>query len=207
MELDYPKIRRVILQAASPVTPIIGKIEIPAKRRLGDQDARAFDLAGLLPGTVLLSRKRLQLSNLFIPGEWKHAAIYCGAVGDEGVIEAVYPKTDRVDAADWVLHQDYVLALEPKFCGPHVMRHAADIALTLEGSDYDLAFESGAVNRAFYCAEVVWFAYEQALRKIGRESPFTPRLTMGVPTVCPDDFYLAEKLWRKAGFSRLREAA
>ena len=190
MEIRAPRTRRVILQAVSPAVTLIGHLKIPVKSLMTVADYESLRATHILPGTVLVCRKRLHASNLIIPGEWKHVAIYIGGPLEE-VVEAVYPKVRRIPLKEWVLKQDYIMALSPKFARTAQMQRVADLSVTLVGKRYDLLVSyspNPRVNRAFYCSEIPWWCYDRILKEDGQESSFTPRETMGVPTVVPQDY-------------------
>lgn len=202
--------RHALLIAASPVTPLLGKIQLPVtERAIHVRDCA--EMAKLKPGTVLLSRKQYQLTNFFIHGDWKHASIYCGMKADlPWVVEAVWPRVRCNPLEHWGCGvkddphsgEDYVLALEPLFADDAIMQLACDYAWTILGAPYDTVFEfkeARALNRAFYCSEVVWWCYEQAMKSRGLASPFTPLRVCGTETVQPSDFALAKDHWRQVG--------
>lgn len=202
--------RRALLTITRPVLPLIGRLQWPLPRLLTKADAASFMYTVPLAGTILLSRKRAQATNLVIPGEWKHLAIY---VGGGQIIEAVWPKVRKIGVEEWFCHQDYAVAKVPIFAPPRggftiesAMAVAAKFALSLEGKDYDLFLEfrqTRAANKAFYCSEVGWWCYEQPYIAAGSQSPFTPRMTMGAATIPPDDYDLAVDKW-KTTWSRAR---
>jgi hypothetical protein len=197
MESALLLLRKTVLETAHPVLPYLGKIEWPVHRLLGAQQWR--DLLSnpeFIPGCVLLTRKRLALSNLFIPGEWKHAAIYVGMYdGRATIVEAVWPEVRSKSLYDFLSSEDYLLVLKPTFAKPLLMKSACDFAFSLKGFGYDLFFEytdDRATNKAFYCSEVIWWSYSQVMQFAGLPCPFTPRLSMGVNTIEPSDFALAQ---------------
>ncbi len=111
----------------------------------------------LLPGMVLLSHKKYELTNLFIPGYWTHAALV--ACSDE-VLEAVSAGVTRRSLADFVSHADDVLVLRPAFCGPEEMRMAVRRAGQYLGLPYNFLFNPS--EGSCYCSELVCRAYEGA---------------------------------------------
>ena len=196
--INYPGLRRALLTSAAPVMPILGKIQVPMRRLVTYSDVTDLHRV-LLPGMVILSRKRGQFSNNIIPGEWKHASIYCGDKGDtERVVEAVYPKVRDRELIWWATAEDYLMVLKPTFATVDEMRLAANFAWSLRGKPYDLLLDydhARGVNKAFYCSEVIWWSYNQVFLAAGKKSPFTPRETLGVATVSPQDFADAHDKW------------
>lgn len=201
MKTFLPKIRRLILEIAHPVIPWIGKIEWPVKRRLGiDQYGALLKNPDFVPGCVLLSRKRLSLSNFFLPGEWKHASIYVGyRDGHPQVVEAVWPKVHDKWLLKWLQGEDYIEVLAPTFLPDKllmqkIMFDSCEFAWSIRGLGYDLNFEytdDRKTNKAFYCSEVIWWAYNQVMKAWGLVSPFTPEISLGVETIAPSDYALA----------------
>lgn len=194
MEVNFPRIRRFMLESAAPISNVLGKIHIPTTRLLTKEQIREVE-SKLSPGDVLLSRQRLTATNFFIPGFWKHAAIY---VGDGMIVEAVTPHVRAVSFAKFAATKDYIQVMDPTFADREEMPLAANFAVTLVGTPYDLIFEythTRARNKAFYCSEVIWWCYDQVLTAAGKPSPFTPRLTLGSPTVLPQDYADAKDKW------------
>ncbi len=207
-----PSLRRSILATAAPVLPLIGKIQLPMARLIEAEDVAELRRV-ILPGTVILSRKRAQLTNNVIPGEWKHASMYVGhqkvVGGGSGdfMVEAIYPRVRGRFVEPWATSEDYLLALVPTFATPEEMKLAAGFAWSLVGRPYDFLLEydhARGVNKAFYCSEVVWWSYNQVFLAAGKKSPFTPRPTLGVDTVSPQDFADAPQKWRPV-WSRTRD--
>jgi len=182
-------IRRAILKTLYPVLSYLGKIGIPDRR----VSERFVFLAGkvLRPGHVLLTRKDWEASNVLTSDYWKHAAIYLGP--DENsvptIIESVGRGVVAVGLAKFLLTKDDVLVLKPRFADPITMRMAANEAKKLLGQPYDYQFEP--TNRAWYCSEIIWWVY----CKVVPHNPFTPRETLGVETVTPQDFANAKEKW------------
>lgn len=192
--------RRHLLNMLSPLTERIGRIHAPfsVKAMSGQDYYTVRDI--VRPGDILLSHTEGSLSNPLIPGYWKHVAF---VKDSDTVIEAVGKGVVLSTMVDFVLKKDAVMVLSPLFADQQIMERAVEVALTLIGLPYDylLEYDLGN-NRAFYCAEVVWFSYEMAMRervKAGEDyvSPFTPRVTLGMPTVVPQDFANAKLKWQQ----------
>lgn len=192
-------VRQTVLTLASPIVPALGKIELPLPRLLGRDDALCFLRSMPDPGVILLSRKRAQLTNLLIPGYWKHVAMYVGNVrGIPMVVEAVWPRVQLVPVIRWFKGEDYVLAKEPLFATYAQMDRAAGKAISLLGLPYDtmLAFAKDlSANPAFYCAEVGGWTYAQVFREDGLDNPFITKETLGMLTYTAEDFDLATEKW------------
>lgn len=198
MNLDYPRIRHDILAIASPITPLLGKIHVPWPRRITEADVDSFLASNPKPGCGLLTRKRLQLTNLPIPGEWKHFSMYIGTPY-QLVVEAVWPKVRVRNIYEWMMGEDYVDAVRPLFANDDEGIQAAWEAFTMVGEPYDTLFEYNVdrrINRAVFCSEVGWLAYDNVFKRRGLSSPFTPRFTMGVATIVPTDYALAKDKWQ-----------
>lgn len=206
-------LRRTILRAAEPILPAIGKVQVPtwlAPRLMGKDDAASFMALDPLPGTVLLSRKRLQLSNVVNVGTWKHVAMFVGEFHAVPlIIEAVWPWVRLVPVERWFEGEDYAKAVIPTFADAHLMDVAADLSVALTGLKYDRMFEYAkqlTANRAFYCAEVPWWTYDKAFEAIGKPCPFEVRKTLGLETVAPDDYHLATDKWKTIWTSKTAAA-
>lgn len=189
-------LRRLLLRAARPALRLLGRWHTPPHfRSVTDEEVADLRFAAR-PGDVLVSRRDWELTNLLIPGFWKHAAIVCG----RGlVVEAVGTGVQRMDLAEFARTKDAVLCLRPRFANETIRLDAAAYARTYVGRPYDYAVEldhaAPAVRRAFYCAEVVWAAYVSACAAMNADMPFTLRETLGVPTVTPQDFANATTKW------------
>lgn len=170
-------LRRIILRILYWPIIWIGKIELP-KRKITSYDL--YKLKDLLPGDVLLSRQEWSLSNLLIPGFWKHGAMYIGEKGGvHYVIEATANGVMLNPLIDFCLTKDYILVRRPLFANHSEMSTAVALSITVLGAKYDYMFNRG--NNEFYCFELIHWAYEN------EGSPFELRETMGVLTVTGDD--------------------
>jgi glycerol-3-phosphate O-acyltransferase/dihydroxyacetone phosphate acyltransferase len=146
--------------------------------------------AKLRPGDILVERRNWYLSNAFLPGFWKHAAIYLG--GTEGVRSlglaedpalakavALLGKPDHDGHAREVIEaiSEGVLltSLEESIGGadavcafrarvpPEAVKAAVRRALLQAGKPYDFDFDFFSTDR-LVCTEVVYQAYQESVR-------------------------------------------
>lgn len=149
------------------------------------------------PGDVLLSYIRGELSNLFIPGEWKHAAIFYGDIeGRPTIVEAIGIGVVEKDLLVFMLRKDLVGIFRPKFADTRTKLIAAANARSAVGLPYDYEFKGD--NKAFYCSELVCSAYDLAM---DGGCPMQPWLRMGNMTVIPQDIAKAADKWENVWVS------
>lgn len=178
--------RKKILDFATPLSIFIGRCHAPwSKKKL--RSRHVHFIQHLPAGTVLLTKTYGELTNFLIPGALKHGAIYDG---EGNVIEAVGAGVVHTDLIDFVMSKDELVVVRPLFCENDAMARAVQWAKGQIGQRYDYAFMSN--NDAFYCFELTFAAYQEAL---GGQSPWTLRETWGEPTVVADDFLKASKKW------------
>jgi uncharacterized protein YycO len=173
--------RERILRSMYPILKWLSEIY---PERLVNADFVKEVLSKIQPGDVLVTRENMVMTNFFIPGFWTHALIY---VGDGMIVEATGIGVHTTPLEKLLYSKDHVAVLRPKFADAVQCALAVNEAKSLEGDPYDYDFTGD--NRAFYCAEVIWYAYDQAMKPA--PSPFTKRITWGVQTVTPQDFYQA----------------
>lgn len=179
-----------------PVTKFLGNLAAPwTVKQVTGKDYEAIKMI-VQPGDIFLSRVYGHLSNVFIPGYWKHAAIM-GPVGN--VYEAIGKGVLATDLVSFLTSKDEVVLLRPTFCDPKQAAEAADHAGEALGAAYDYEFSLG--NKAFYCAELVYVAYSKIFPPT-QAWGFRPRVRLGVETVTADDFYEAKKWWQPVFDSR-----
>ncbi len=143
----------------------------------------------LRPGMIFLTKIRGELTSVIIPGYWSHAAIYAPVEGVIGqmVMEAEGPGVIQTDLITFMTTKDEILVLAP-YASDKCMELAAKYATGQLGMpyDYDLDFHMTG-QKAFYCSELVWWAYEMACDELGEECPFSVQTELGVETVSPDN--------------------
>lgn len=186
-------IRLAILNAMLPVTKAIGRMHFPfTHKEVNGLDVFSIQNA-LKPGAVLLTYIRGELSNLFIPGDFTHAAMVCS---NKFVIEATGDGVRKKDLITFMTSKDRVVLLYPRFCDEQQMKRASMNAGELIGLPYDFLFTEG--NKAFYCSELITFCYEKIVPGV-----FTRRERFGVSTVVPNDFAKAHDKWELVWDSEL----
>lgn len=175
-------LRKLLLESLIPLSTVIGKIKIPHHHRTNDITVQQVSFIAQ-HGDVLLSRNQYELTNLFIEGFYKHAAISITIGGIKFVLEAVAPLVRIVPLDWWVLHHDFVRVLDPTFLTPDQKLAYPFHALRLIGRPYDYCFEPGI--KALYCAEAVTWAINEEYKG---DSPWKHREYLGVDTTLPQDF-------------------
>lgn len=182
-------LRADILNLALPISKAIAKVHAPWNKKKITGVHLLSILPFLRPGAVLITRVNGELANLFIPGFYKHAAIVgshdsSGDIRDIYVIEATTHGVKKTDLITFMTAKDSVALLYPCFCDSMAMLAASDICQRQTGMAYDFKFEPN--NNAFYCSELIQWAYADAI------SPdtvvFTKRKSLGIDTVLPVDF-------------------
>jgi hypothetical protein len=193
------KVRLMLLNALIPMTKAAGKLHAPFTHKKVTGYHYYHLKPQLKPGHVLVARKDGELTNLLIPGEFTHAAMYIGEsvvrIDDRDtvvpmVIEAIGDGVVLCDLHTFLMTKDRVGVLQPRFTDEVGMSKAADWAVSKLGMPYDYLFDPG--HNAFYCAELAYEAYEQSSPN---GIPFTRWETLGIPTVTPQDFVNATEHW------------
>ena len=180
--------RRYLIRTLQPISKFLGHIYLaPKSRQIRFNDITAIYSVAKI-GDVILSFSKGELTNFFIDGEYKHCGIYDG---DGHVIEAIGKGVQETPLPDFCANKDKIAILRPMFSGNVEAIIAVTIASAEVGKPYDYLFEPN--ERAFYCAELVAYCYNKAM---GGDSPFVPRTIMGVETVLPVDFKLADKKFK-----------
>lgn len=176
--------RRYLIRTIKPISVFIGRLHYAPKHR-AIKASDVFDMADALrAGDVLITFSLGELTNYFIEGDFKHAALY---IGNSRVVEAIGKGVSVTDFEEFCSGKDRIAVLRPLFCTEETCKLAAINAVAQIGKPYDYYFEMG--EKSFYCAELITWAYFNAT--IGK-SPFTKRTVMGAETVLPYDFYLAK---------------
>lgn len=169
-------LRWLLLKIAYPFLKWLGEIY---PERAMTPDFVRFTKNNMRTGDVLITHEDMVLTNLLIPGYYTHAAIY---IGHGMIVESTGIGVHVIPVEKFMYEKDGVAILRPRFADEKQRFDAGLFAEGLIGLPYDFSFGSG--NKAFYCAELVWYCYDQIMKPC----PFTRRETMGVMTVTPEDF-------------------
>lgn len=185
--------RNFLLNILHPFIRLVGLNHLPyTKKRINEADVRTI-LSMIEEGDILLGTRFGEYSNLLIPGDYKHGAIYSPHESNLPMVEAVDPEVRDIGIYDFLMSRDRVALVRPKL--PKEKREfAARMARTVIGLKYDYDFKiprgKNKKNEKMYCFELVYWCY---LAAVGENWDFTLRDVMGVPTVKGDDFIKASK--------------
>jgi glycerol-3-phosphate O-acyltransferase/dihydroxyacetone phosphate acyltransferase len=180
-------------RASSVVSSWIGDARVRKRRGehglVSPEQVEAFR-AKLRPGDILVERRNWYLSNAFLPGFWKHAAIYLGGVegvrslgvgDDPGVRRAMEvlatpdPDGHRREVIEAISEGVLLTSLEESIGGADAVcafrvdaprekvAEAVRRALLQQGKPYDFDFDFFSTDR-LVCTEVVYQAYEGTVR-------------------------------------------
>jgi hypothetical protein len=176
-----------IFAVAEPVTRWVSSVEAPLASRFVLERQYVDVKRVLSPGMILLTHRRLNLGNVFLPGFWKHAAIYAPQPGREGshaiVHATVRDGVTQCDLRDFVLDKDGLAILRPRL-DPERLARVVEHARRSIGAPYNLRFGSND-DRSYYCSELVFDCLKVAL---GSE-PFPLRNHWGGAGITPNDLY------------------
>jgi uncharacterized protein YycO len=187
--------RQILLKVFIKFAKTIGKIHIePKKRKLDDMNKYHIISQILRKGDIVLTRKRGELSNLFIPGYYKHSAIYCGNCE---IIEAIGLGVRKIGLFDFMKDKDYICILRAVYHADesYISRYIQDInddfikiANKCIGKNYDYYFNPS--EKEFYCSELIAYCYNETIKKDSANPKFfTVRHAFGIKTIFPQDFF------------------
>lgn len=181
-------IRRVLLWSMHPAIRLLGKVSVrwPWSKRLLSESDKAAIRESLAVGDVLLTRKRGEVSNWLIPGDfYTHAAMVLSP--HKYIGEAVDPYVRMIPLELFLEDKDYVLVLRPVY-SEHQKEQAVDKFLAQLGSPYDWYFEANVA--AMYCSEAIVAAYWD----VTGEFLSKPSRILGELTHIPAGFANSDKL-------------
>lgn len=197
-------------RAQTLVSTLVGFVRSPLHSEpLDAKEVRRSILPRLKPGDILITRRDGYLSNTFLPGNWGHAALFLGSVGDVAktaplsgpriadllkkydgkdidgfplaAIEAIGEGV-RFSSIEFALHANRVAVLRPKL-SPEKLAAALSRAMSYEGAPYDFSFDLSSQDKII-CTELVYRAYEPDI-----DMPLTEM--MGRQTLNPDELLRA----------------
>lgn len=150
-------LKNIITRAFAVIAQWVGKVHFPGKI-INDEHVAALK-ADLKNGDVIASATKYELSNIFIPGFYGHAAIYLNGKIYEAVTSGVRVSTLehfcfkkdglillRLHGPDWTEEQ---ISLMEEFCADQI------------GEPYDYSFDWGSYEK-WYCSKLVLFAFKIA---------------------------------------------
>jgi hypothetical protein len=197
----YEKIFRALVHALVPVFKIIGQIHMPLSHKLVTDEDYYEARALIKPGYIVLTKTRGELTNLTIPGFWKHGGMYLGDDGEkEWMIDAIGTGINPRTLVKYLMTRDYFVVLKCKLLTDADHKEAADAFNNLRGQPYDFEFMldeveesprqimselvSGNSKRPFYCFEAVWFVLSYVYGK----PIFSPKVVCGQPSIVGESF-------------------
>lgn len=146
------------------------------------------------PGLVILSHKNYELSNLFIRGYWKHAAIM---VSDSFLVEATRKGVEKRRIEEALARVDDFIILEPIFCRSQTIRCAIHFAEKVVGLPYNFTFCSN--QRSFYCTELIYKAFQIGNINLSDQVP-DEQSSRKNEIVSPEHFIKNKELWQILNF-------
>jgi uncharacterized protein YycO len=165
----------------SMISFFISKIHLPWSTLKIKANGYRSILERISNGDILLSYTEGELSNVFIPGQWSHTAMFLDSEWIPGVIEATSEGVIHTDIIDFCLSKDKICLLRPTFLSESEKSECLKRGVRQLGKPYDYAMRSD--TKAFYCSELIWYCINN--------DKFTMRKRLGQLTVVPDDFYKA----------------
>lgn len=193
--------RKNLLKMMTPVSKLVGKIHLdPRRRRMADPDIFTELFDHLEVFDCILSRRKYELNNLFIPGQWTHSAIITGKFY---CLEATENGVDIKNLLEFITEKDEICVLRPEFdfiddetwddLNDDSHANAGRIVAfehfwNYIGKPYDFLFENDV--EAFYCSELVQACYNALSKEFfKKECSFKTRKILGMDTVLPQDYY------------------
>jgi len=151
----------ILLLLIYPFVRIAGKINWRLGRSFKCRKEKWYHIRGKIkPGMIILTHKKYELTNYFIPGYWTHTAMI---VSEEEIVEAVRQGVMKKRFEDFFSTVDDFLILEPRFCDTAVMEKATRFAENVIGYSYNFFFIPR--EKSLFCTELIFNAYAYASGK------------------------------------------
>lgn len=181
------KLRAFFLKMSIPIGRFISKIARP-ECDLSSTDYETLK-AHLKNGDVLCSYVGWELSNYFIPGQYKHCGIYIDGL----IYESTTHNTRKVLLEEFFFKKDRIGVSRKKqiLTDQQILDGIAFMESNL-GEPYDYGFSMDN-SRAWYCSKFVRAFFIAADVKFAQD--FKLISVFGEPTVRPDDFWLCSDLF------------
>lgn len=187
--------RQKVLQVTYPVIQLINDLHAPWSHKK-IKEKHVHDLLEIVrPGDIFVTRTGGELTNVLIPGYYKHSGIFVGGSGHPRLVEAVDAGVILSGIYDFMLTRDYVQVYRSIQNTKYQASVAATEARNLVGSAYDYDFileDRNAPNKKFYCSELCYVSHKKANPALA----FQLRDIWGARTIAPDDFTKAKTHWR-----------
>jgi Permuted papain-like amidase enzyme, YaeF/YiiX, C92 family len=189
--LELERLRAGVFCSTEPFVRWLATARVAAPSGFAD-DAEHQRLARhLAPGMVVVSRSRLHLGNLFLPGFWKHAAICVDTPGASGkhraprIIDATAHRgVAEVSLERFLSDKHHVAVLRPRIVRCDRIYEVAEEARKRLGALYDFSF-AAQPNGRYYCTKLV----VDCLRAAMGRSPFPNRRHWGGEGITANDLY------------------
>jgi len=149
----------------APIIKFLGKIHWPGnRRRIGNAHAREAETL-LIPGDVLLTKKRGELSNLFNPSSgYTHSGVYIGEVdGIPTVLEAIGKGNVGTDLYDFMLTKDCVEIKRNIYLNSSYSDVIKNIGKIFIESNTPYDYHFSLDNKSYYCFETCHVVLMRAL--------------------------------------------
>jgi Permuted papain-like amidase enzyme, YaeF/YiiX, C92 family len=180
-------IRASLLEISIPIGKAIAKVHRPEciinSKNYLDMEEKLRD------GDVLMSRTDWEVSNSFIPGAMKHAAIYVKGF----VYESTTKGVRKITLAEFVFKKDEVRA-----CRPISPILSLDEGIKFLEDQMNEPYDYGFMwqgSSSWYCSKYVYYFYCHAIP--GFEKLFELREVFGEPTIKPIDYWLAIRVFER----------
>ncbi|MBP6977519.1 MAG: YiiX/YebB-like N1pC/P60 family cysteine hydrolase [Bacteroidales bacterium] len=143
----------------------------------------------LQPGMIILSHKEFEFTNLFIRGYWKHSAII---MDHDMLIEATGKGVALKRIDEFIMEVDDYVILRPTFCDSELMEETCRYVRRVIGYPYNYAFLHGI--RAFYCSELIYWAYRLACHHLPQRQEMERRVRGRI--LNPQDIFESKDIWQ-----------
>ena len=179
------KLLRIIFHRFSWLLQWLGNLHFPfTHKQLKFKEYEAI-LMIAQRGDILLTRTRGEISNLGIPGYWKHGGIYRAK---NSVFHATGVGTHVINLADFIMSRDSVVVLRPKDESVKIALGFMDFFKEFDNKPYDYAFRYR--NDEYTCAELLAALLRKANNGIDYVEPVQ---RFGVDSIAPNDFFDLDK--------------